>query len=129
MPAAKAPTRSYPSEAHGSWAMGKRRACFARKRLFLGLLAFAFAPSIVYASDQDAVRIAAAGHSLKWNWTPPGRSDRYGHGETLVHAPLSVVRARVVDYGHYKDFMPTSSRPRVSLVTAQMDRRTFTFRS
>jgi hypothetical protein len=84
----------------------KKPGYFARKRLFLALAALAVAPSVAYASDQDAARIAAAGHSLKWNWTPPGRSDRYGHGETLVHAALPVVRARVVDYGHYKDFMP-----------------------
>src|SRR5438132_4891504 len=87
-------------------AIRMRRTWFARKGSFLALVALAVAPSMAYASDEDAARITAAGHSLKWNWTPPGRSDRYGHGETLVHAPLSVVRARVVDYPHYRDFMP-----------------------
>jgi hypothetical protein len=88
------------------WAIGTRRASFARRSSFLAVLALAVVPASAVASDQDAARIEAAGHSLKWNWTPPGRSDRYGHGETLIHAPLSVVRARVVDYAHYKDFMP-----------------------
>ena len=79
---------------------------FPRKRSFVALVALAVAPSIAFANDPDAARIAAAGHSLKWNWTPPGRSERYGHGETLIHAPLSLVRAQVLDYEHYKDFMP-----------------------
>jgi hypothetical protein len=56
--------------------------------------------------DPEALRIAAAGHSLKWNWTPPGRVERYGHAETLIHAPLAAVRTRVVDFGHYKDILP-----------------------
>jgi hypothetical protein len=72
------------------------------------LTALAVAPSAARASDVDAeaARIAAAGHSLKWNWTPPGRSGRYGHAETLVHAPLAAVRGHVLDYSHYKDIVP-----------------------
>jgi|CZKU01.1.fsa_nt_gi hypothetical protein len=57
--------------------------------------------------DPEASRIAAAGHSLKWNWTPPGHADRYGHAETLIHAPLAGVRQRVMDYAHYKDILPS----------------------
>jgi hypothetical protein len=52
-------------------------------------------------ADPDAVRIAAAGHPLKWNWTPPGKSQRFGHAETLIHAPQDTVKRLVVDYGHY----------------------------
>jgi len=63
-------------------------------------------PSMAMADDADAARIAAAGHSLKWNWTPPGRSDRYGHAETLIHAPLQAVRMRVLDFAHYRDIVP-----------------------
>lgn len=59
------------------------------------------------AGDPDALRIASAGHSLKWNWTPPGHAERYGHAETLIHAPLSSVRSRVLDYAHYKDILPS----------------------
>jgi hypothetical protein len=55
--------------------------------------------------DPDAARIAAAKHSLEWNWTPPGHAGRYGHAETLIHAPIEAVRARVLDFGHYKDMM------------------------
>jgi hypothetical protein len=59
------------------------------------------------AVDPDAARIEAAGHSLKWNWTPPGHSERYGHAETLIHAPLPAVRTQVLDYARYHEFMPT----------------------
>ena len=75
-------------------------------RSLLALTALALAPSVALAEDADAARIAAAGHSLKWNWTPPGRSERYGHAETLIHAPLQIVRMRVLDFAHYRDFVP-----------------------
>jgi hypothetical protein len=67
------------------------------------------APANVRADtrDPDAERIAAAGHALEWNWTPPGRAGRWGHAETLIHAPLSAVRAQVVDFAHYHDFVPS----------------------
>jgi hypothetical protein len=64
------------------------------------------------------VRIAMAGHSLKWNWVPPGRADRYGHAETLIHAPLPTVRARVLDYPHYRDILP--SRFKISRVVGHV---------
>jgi hypothetical protein len=59
------------------------------------------------SGDPDALRIASAGHSLKWNWTPPGHAERYGHAETLIHAPIASVRTRVLDYAHYKDMLPS----------------------
>jgi hypothetical protein len=59
------------------------------------------------ALDPDAARISAARHSLKWSWTPPGRSERYGHAEVLVRAPLSTVRKHVLDFGHYRDILPS----------------------
>jgi hypothetical protein len=54
-------------------------------------------------TDGEAVRIASAKHSLEWNWTPPGHAGRYGHAETLIHAPIDVVRERVLDFDHYRD--------------------------
>jgi hypothetical protein len=65
------------------------------------------------APDPDAARIAAAGHPLKWNWTPPGRSARYGHAETLIHAPLSTVRRLVLDFAHYKELAQSITTSRV----------------
>ena len=40
---------------------------------------------------------------IKTNWTPPGKSDRYGHAEGLIAAPYDAVRARLADFPHYKD--------------------------
>lgn len=40
---------------------------------------------------------------LKSNWVPPGRSERYGHAEGLIAAPVDTLRARLLDFGHYKD--------------------------
>jgi len=74
--------------------------------MLLGLAAVPARAAAGPDPDADAVRIATAGHSLKWNWTPPGRSDRYGHAETLIHAPLGVVRAHVVDFPHYREIFP-----------------------
>jgi len=56
-------------------------------------------------NDPDLVRLAPAnGHSLKWNYVPVGKSDRYGHSEVLISAPISYVRELVLDYAHYKDY-------------------------
>ncbi len=63
-------------------------------------------PAGADGGDVDASRIVGAGHSLEWNWTPPGHSDRYGHAETLIHAPLANVRAHVLDFRHYRDILP-----------------------
>ena len=64
-------------------------------------------------ADPDAVRIASAGHPLKWNWTPPGKSQRFGHAETLIHAPVDTVRRLVVDYGHYTQLAGSITTSRV----------------
>jgi hypothetical protein len=40
---------------------------------------------------------------LKSNWVPPGKSDRYGHAEGLITAGPDAVRAKLIDFTHYKD--------------------------
>jgi hypothetical protein len=40
---------------------------------------------------------------IKSNWTPPGKSDRYGHAEGLINAPLDTVKTKIGDFAHYKD--------------------------
>jgi hypothetical protein len=40
---------------------------------------------------------------IKSNWVPPGKSDRYGHAEALIAAPPDAVKAKLADFGHYKD--------------------------
>ena len=57
-------------------------------------------------TDPDVLRIEGAGHTVKWNYTPAGRQDRYGHAEALVNAPIARVRAQTVDYAHFKDLVP-----------------------
>jgi hypothetical protein len=86
------------------------RASLRSWSFLVALVALSAAPLAAGANDADAARIAAAGHSLKWNWTPPGHSERYGHAETLIHAPLPVVRTRVLDFAHYKDIVPEKFR-------------------
>src|ERR1700685_772547 len=80
--------------------------------LALGTLATS-SPVQAAARDPDATRLAAAGHSLKWNWTPPGRAQRFGHAETLVHAPLEGVRQLVIDFANYKALAPSITTSRV----------------
>jgi hypothetical protein len=64
-------------------------------------------------ADPDASRLSAAGHSLKWNWTPPGHNDRFGHAETLIHAPAIDVKRLVLDYARYKELAPSITTSRV----------------
>ncbi|MDP8999142.1 MAG: hypothetical protein M3O46_03420 [Myxococcota bacterium] len=80
----------------------------SRWQLLFAFVALALVPAMARAHefDPDVARITNAGHSLKWNWNPPGHTDRFGHAETLIHASQADVRARVLDYAHYKDFMP-----------------------
>jgi hypothetical protein len=58
-------------------------------------------------AEEDALRISGAGHALKWNWTPPGKSDRYGHGEVLINASYDRVRMSMLDFGKYKELAPS----------------------
>jgi hypothetical protein len=70
-------------------------------------------PATAEATDGDAARIAAAGHSLVWTWTPPGTTQRFGHGETLIHAPIAQVRHTVLDFARYKNLGPDIKTSRV----------------
>jgi hypothetical protein len=80
----------------------------------LALAALAVAsPLRADAPDADASRLSAAGHSLKWNWTPPGRNSRFGHAETLIHASEADVRRLVVDFSRYKELAPSITTSRV----------------
>lgn len=39
----------------------------------------------------------------KWSFVPHGRSERFGHAEAVVAAPVSFVRDQATDFAHYKD--------------------------
>ncbi|HEX3345716.1 MAG TPA: hypothetical protein VHS09_14130 [Polyangiaceae bacterium] len=100
---------------YGKVTMGTSGGSLARlaaSLLALGTLALT-SPVRADAPDQDAMRIASAGRSLKWNWTPPGRSERFGHAETLVHAPLATVRQLVLDFPRYKELASSITTSRV----------------
>jgi hypothetical protein len=57
-------------------------------------------------SDPDVDRLNEAGHSLKWNYVPAGRSERYGHAEALVQAPLAALRSHISNFSQYKALVP-----------------------
>ena len=48
-------------------------------------------------------RLAADRAGLRTNWTPPERSEIYGHAEILIDASSEAVRSRIVDFGRYRD--------------------------
>ena len=55
------------------------------------------------SSSAQLERLAKDPGPLKTNWTPPGKSERYGHAEGLIAAPYDVVKARLLDFPHYKE--------------------------
>jgi hypothetical protein len=63
---------------------------------------FAPAPS---ADDLKAQvdRLAKDQGPIRSNWTPPGKSERYGHAEGLIAAPYDAVKARLLDFPRYKE--------------------------
>ena len=63
---------------------------------------FAPAPSAEELSAQ-LDRLAKDQGPIKTNWTPPGKTERYGHAEGLIGAPYDAVKARLLDFAHYKE--------------------------
>ncbi|MBX3186022.1 MAG: SRPBCC family protein [Labilithrix sp.] len=63
---------------------------------------FAPAPSLEEKAAQIE-RLRRDPGPIRTNWTPPGKTERYGHAEGFVGAPYDVVRTRLSDFGHYKD--------------------------
>jgi hypothetical protein len=61
--------------------------------------------SVFSNEDRDAQleRLKKDPGPLKSNWVPPGKSDRYGHAEGLISAPMDAVRAKLRDFTSYKD--------------------------
>jgi hypothetical protein len=64
---------------------------------------FALLTPFAHADGDADVQRLANGQAQKSTWQPPGTTERYGHAEVLVHAPIAVVHKAVMDYGHYKD--------------------------
>lgn len=63
---------------------------------------FAAAPSDEEKSAQ-LERLKKDAGPIKSNWTPPGKSDRYGHAEGLIAATPEAVKAKLSDFPHFKD--------------------------
>ena len=88
-------------------------AAMARPRVAVALVAcalfaaplFALADARAADEDPDVARLAD-GRSQKTTWVPPGDTERYGHADVLVHAPLAAVKKQVLDYGRYKELVP-----------------------
>lgn len=68
-----------------------------------------FAPNALPDEKVAAERLERLEKSAapeKWNWVPPGRTERYGHSEVLVRAPQEAVRAIITDVARYKELAP-----------------------
>lgn len=65
------------------------------------------APPKPLPDDPEVQRIAKAGGLVRSNWVPPGRSERYGHAEAVIRAPIANVLQQVQAYGQYKDLAPS----------------------
>jgi hypothetical protein len=63
-------------------------------------------------------RLAKDQGPIKSNWTPPGKSQRYGHAEALIGAPYDAVKTRLTDYPHYKELAGPKFK-KVSVVDKQ----------
>ncbi len=52
--------------------------------------------------DKERERLEAANGVVKTNLVPPGKSDRYGRAEVIVHGSIDDLRAAVLDFSQYK---------------------------
>jgi hypothetical protein len=55
---------------------------------------------------------------IKTNWTPPGKSERYGHAEGLIATTPDKVKAKLTDYTHYAELAGTKFK-KVNVVDRQ----------
>ncbi len=63
-------------------------------------------------------RLAKDQGPIRSNWTPPGKSERYGHAEGLIAAPYDAVKTRLTDYPRYKELAGRKFK-KVSVVDKQ----------
>jgi carbon monoxide dehydrogenase subunit G len=55
------------------------------------------------SKDPQVVRLLEAKKTLKWNFSPAGTQNRYGHAEALVAAPAAKVAKTATEFGHYRE--------------------------
>lgn len=80
---------------------------------FLSTLALVLLPTLAHADGDSpppdsartpqVARLLDAKSTLKWNYAPAGKSNRYGHAEALVDAPADKVAKTAIDFSHYRD--------------------------
>ena len=63
-------------------------------------------------------RLAKDGGPIRTNWTPPGKGERYGHAEAMIGVSYDVVKARLVDFAHYRELAGPKFK-KVSVVDKQ----------
>jgi hypothetical protein len=80
----------------------RHAALLALSLLVLPAVAHADAPADP-ARDPEVARLLDAKGILKWNYSPPGKTDRYGHAEALVDAPADKVAKTALDFAHYRE--------------------------
>ena len=118
-PAPKAPTgpaAPLPAPAPGEPAAGPTITALAAPS---GDKGWPFAPAPTAEEKKAQLdRLAKDQGPLKTNWTPPGKSERYGHGEAMIAAPYDVVKGRLLDFAHYKDLAGPKFK-KVSVVDKQ----------
>jgi hypothetical protein len=65
-------------------------------------------------ADPEVSRILKdSQHTVRWNYVPSGKSDRYGHAETLTEATPDKTKEVMTDFGHMKDLHKKFSSARV----------------
>ena len=97
-----APTTATPSGSASAWpATGDAQPSSAAPPAAPG--AWPFADQTEGDRKEQLDRLAKDAGPIRTNWTPPGRSERYGRAEGIIKAPVDKVRAKLQDFGNYKE--------------------------
>lgn len=84
---------------------------------FFLLSALLVLPTLAHADvankDPQVSRLLDAKKTLKWNYVPPGKSERYGHAEALVAAPADKVAKTASDFASYSQLHKKFATARV----------------
>jgi hypothetical protein len=63
-------------------------------------------PLATETPDEEATKLAKLGGKIRTNLIPPGQTEKHGHAEVLIEAPIDMVEQQVRAFGQYKDFAP-----------------------
>jgi carbon monoxide dehydrogenase subunit G len=65
------------------------------------------------SQDPQVARLLQEKKTLKWNYTPAGKNDKYGHAEALVDAPADKVAKTITEFSKYKELHKKFATARV----------------